>query len=409
MRSAPDNLSPAALDTAMGSLLLEALSDADGLDRRLELFVWMHRLASGMLTHQLMVYGSARASGPRLGFEVYYEQPLEPRAVARLIDARDGVVLRLLERWLEAGCRPLHLAPDAQGGAAERELHALGFGHTVVHGVPRAPEAGGAYGLFVFVSLAAPPGAREMRFVRLVVPQLFAAYSRTLALERHPAPGASADAGEADESQPRVTEREAEVLRWVRDGKSNHEIGLILSISPLTVKNHVQKILRKLGANNRAQAVSKAIAMKMLVAPPARRPDGGAGRGFTLLEVLVVLVIIGLLVGVVAPRFFSQVGKSEARVARVQLDALAKALEQYRIDTGRYPSPEQGLAALVKAPEGEARWAGPYLTQAVPHDPWGRPYAYRPNAEGGEIELATLGKDGRAGGQGESEDIVLRR
>ncbi len=406
MRAALENRDLAAIDTVTGSLLLEALSETDSLDRRLELFVRMHRLAARLLAHQLMVYGSARASGPRLSFEVYYEQPLEPRAVARLIDARDGVVLGLLERWLEAGCRPLHLAPDAQGGGAERELHALGFSHTVVHGVPRKPEAGGAYGLFAFVSLAAPPGAREMRFVRLVVPQLFAAYSRTLALERHPVPGASADAADADEASPRVTEREAEVLRWVRDGKSNHEIGLILSISPLTVKNHVQKILRKLGANNRAQAVSKAIAMKMLAAPPARRPDG---RGFTLLEVLVVLVIIGLLVGVVAPRFFSQVGKSEARVARVQLDALAKALEQYRIDTGRYPSPEQGLAALVRAPEGETRWAGPYLTQAVPNDPWGRPYAYRSGAEGGEIELATLGKDGRAGGQGESEDIVLRR
>src|SRR5262247_3645240 len=99
-------------------------------------------------------------------------------------------------------------------------------------------------------------------------------------------------------------------------------------------------------------------------------------RGFTLLELLVVIVIIGLLAGYVAPRYFSQVGKSEVQVARAQIDSLEKAIEQYRLATRRYPSAEQGLEALVTRPANEPAWSGPYLKKAVPNDPWGRPYVY---------------------------------
>lgn len=88
--------------------------------------------------------------------------------------------------------------------------------------------------------------------------------------------------------------------------------------------------------------------------------------GFTLLELLVVVAIIGLLASYVAPRYFSQVEKSEIKVARAQIDALEKALDQYRLDTGHYPTTEQGLNALMTKPASEARWAGPYLKKAVP-------------------------------------------
>ncbi len=127
--------------------------------------------------------------------------------------------------------------------------------------------------------------------------------------------------------------------------------------------------------------------------------------GFTLLELLVVMVIIGMLAGFVAPKFFSQIGKSEAKVARAQIDALEKALDQYRLDIGRYPSTEQGLAALVERPAAEPRWAGPYLKKAVPADPWGRPYVYKYPGERGEYDLVSYGKDGQPGGSGEAEDI----
>jgi general secretion pathway protein G len=129
------------------------------------------------------------------------------------------------------------------------------------------------------------------------------------------------------------------------------------------------------------------------------------GAGFTLLELLVVLVILGLLVGYVAPRFFGQVGKSEIKVAKAQIKALEDALDQYRLDVGHYPSSEQGLAALNTQPTGEARWQGPYLKKAVPNDPWGNPYQYRMPGEHGEVDLTSLGKDGQPGGTGEAADI----
>jgi general secretion pathway protein G len=129
--------------------------------------------------------------------------------------------------------------------------------------------------------------------------------------------------------------------------------------------------------------------------------------GFTLLELLVVIVIIGLLAGYVAPRYFSQVGKSEVQVARAQIDSLEKALDQYRLDTRHYPSAEQGLDALVTKPEGEASWSGPYLKKAVPADPWGRAYVYRVPGAKGEFDLFSLGKDGKPGGSGEDADIGI--
>ena len=131
------------------------------------------------------------------------------------------------------------------------------------------------------------------------------------------------------------------------------------------------------------------------------------GAGFTLLELLVVIVIIGLLAGYVAPRYFSQVGKSEVQVARAQIDSLEKALDQYRLDTRHYPSAEQGLDALVVKPQGENGWSGPYLKKTVPADPWGRAYVYHVPGAKGEFDLYSLGKDGRPGGTGEDADIGI--
>ena len=131
-------------------------------------------------------------------------------------------------------------------------------------------------------------------------------------------------------------------------------------------------------------------------------------EGFTLLELLVVIVIIGLLAGYVAPRYFAQVGRSEVQVARAQIDALEKALDQYRLDMKRYPSAEEGLEALVAAPAGAKTWQGPYLKKAVPRDPWGQPYVYRAGGVSGEFELVSLGRDGKPGGTGDDADIGAR-
>ncbi len=132
----------------------------------------------------------------------------------------------------------------------------------------------------------------------------------------------------------------------------------------------------------------------------------GRQRAFTLLELLVVLVIIGLLAAYVGPRYFQQIGKSEVKVTKAQIDGLQKALDQYRLDTGHYPSTEQGLAALTSASGAESQWQGPYLSKRVPRDPWGRDYLYRSPGEHGDYDLQSLGKDGREGGSGDDQDIT---
>lgn len=135
------------------------------------------------------------------------------------------------------------------------------------------------------------------------------------------------------------------------------------------------------------------------------RIRGYRSAGFTLLELLVVLVVLGLLAGLVGPKYFSQLGRSEAKVARAQIEGLGKALDLYRLEVGHYPSSEQGLPALVIAPSGESRWKGPYLQKAVPQDPWGRDYIYRSPGENGEYDLISLGKDGQPGGEGEDAEV----
>jgi len=141
-----------------------------------------------------------------------------------------------------------------------------------------------------------------------------------------------------------------------------------------------------------------------LSAPQFRR-TARRTRGFTLIELLVVVVIIGLLAGLVAPRYFGQVGKSNTNIARAQIDALGKALDTYRLDVGAYPTSEQGLQALITKADGVDRWQGPYLQKGVPADPWGRAYRYRAPGDHGDYDLISYGADGQPGGTGEAGDV----
>jgi general secretion pathway protein G len=139
--------------------------------------------------------------------------------------------------------------------------------------------------------------------------------------------------------------------------------------------------------------------MQTLQSPPRRL------RGFTLIELLVVVVIIGLLAGLVAPRYFGQVGKSNTGVARAQIEQLGKALDTYRLDVGVYPTTDQGLNALVAKPDGVDRWQGPYLQKQVPGDPWGRAYKYKSPGDHSDYDLYSYGADNAPGGAGEAQDV----
>ena len=146
--------------------------------------------------------------------------------------------------------------------------------------------------------------------------------------------------------------------------------------------------------------------MKKFITFISSRSSIASERGFTLLELLVVMVIIGLLASYVGPKYFSQIGKSEVKAARAQIDSLGKAVDQFRLDTGHFPTAEEGLTALVTRPPNETKWDGPYLTKGVPVDPWGNAYIYKIPGTHGDYDLISYGKDGQPGGEGEAADIA---
>jgi general secretion pathway protein G len=131
-------------------------------------------------------------------------------------------------------------------------------------------------------------------------------------------------------------------------------------------------------------------------------------QGFTLVEMLVVIAIIGLIMGLIGPRVLNYLAESKVKTAKIQMQSFASALDLFNLDAGRYPSTEEGLAALVRRTPGVAAWNGPYLKGGnVPSDPWNNPYIYRAPGERSAYDIMSLGSDGQEGGSGTAADISL--
>lgn len=129
-------------------------------------------------------------------------------------------------------------------------------------------------------------------------------------------------------------------------------------------------------------------------------------RGFTLIELMVVVVILGLLAAFVAPRFFGKLSTAKLKAAKVQIEMFGTALDAFRLDVGRYPTTEEGLRALRERPSGVDKWEGPYLPKELPLDPWGNAYVYRSPSEHGDYDIVSYGLDKAEGGEGENQDVV---
>ena len=129
-------------------------------------------------------------------------------------------------------------------------------------------------------------------------------------------------------------------------------------------------------------------------------------NGFTLIEILIVMVILGLLAALVGPKMFGKVGKSRQKTAKVQISLFETSLDTFRLDMGRYPTTEEGLEVLREKPSNSDKWDGPYIPKRIPQDPWQNPYEYNSPGEEGDYEIISYGADGKSGGEKKNKDIV---
>lgn len=272
----PDVTPPLRADPT--EAIVRAAESALLVRRRYQFFVWSQSHLNQLIPHRLAVCGNYDRTARELVFDVFNSVSVEPTLLNALADARSPLMQRLQGEWLEARCRPtvvqvaqtLHTASLQ---ASREALLAAEFGAVLVHGISRPDRPQEIESFFLFAAQGASDLVPRAALLELLLPHMHAAWQRVQSVERDVS-GASQPLAPVIKPGG-VTQREREILGWLREGKSNQQIADQLGISALTVKNHVQKILRKLNASNRAQAVAQAMSLQLLerpVAAPPREP-----------------------------------------------------------------------------------------------------------------------------------------
>jgi len=271
--SALNLLSDDSLEMSVAQMqaLVRVIEAAPGVKRRYHFFVWMQNHLHVLLPHVLAVCGTYQRQRREVVFEAFHSVVLPASTLGLLTGVGPPMMASLARAWVENQGRALALSThdpaDLALAGACAELAAAGLGHIVVHGVARPQRPNELESLFLLAGTAGEPPAMLARHFELLLPHLHTTYLRVQDTERamntiKPALPTQPAGGNVSQ----ITEREKEILLWVREGKSNLQIGEQLGISALTVKNHVQKILRKMGAANRAQAVAMAMTAQLLTA-----------------------------------------------------------------------------------------------------------------------------------------------
>jgi transcriptional regulator EpsA len=241
--------------------LLVTLETSLMVNNRSQFFLWAQGALQGFIPHETLFCAFGDIGRMRFKFETFSRGLLPTQIEQNVGDPVNGLLPRIVDDWLRGGCVPRRLSSDCDDQVGRRQLLAdlkrCDCGHVVAHGVKETPGTGGSF--FVFVRQPNPPAARDVYLLELLMPSLHMALYRVLA---------SGDSEKTDEdgAVTLLSKREMQVLYWVKNGKTNQEIGQILDITPPTVKNHVQNIMRKLNVTNRAQAVGKSATLRLLVA-----------------------------------------------------------------------------------------------------------------------------------------------
>ncbi len=248
--------------------LVRIIENSVGVQRRYQFFVWSQSSLQTLLPHQLAICGAWKRARKQVYLEAFNSIAVPASVLASLTDGQSALMQRAVGAWIENRGRAcvldLHTLTGRAVEESRDELTDAGFHELLIHAVSRPQRINELESLFIFSS----PGQRVTEMQRthleLLMPHLHSTYLRVQSVERDMNDSAPSMPAREGFSRSTITEREKQILGWVREGMSNHEIGTELSISPLTVKNHVQKILRKLGAANRAQAVARAMTLNLL-------------------------------------------------------------------------------------------------------------------------------------------------